>query len=71
MVPRGNKWVKVKKEPIPDCSLTINDLEEGGSYKFRISAVNLAGTGNPCEPINITAKDQFGNILQSHSYFYI
>lgn len=41
-------------------TLTVDDLEEGSKYQFRVSAENAAGVGQPCEPIDVLAKDPFG-----------
>ena len=56
----SNRWVKVNKEPISELTLSLDDLDEGNEYKFRVSAQNAAGVGEPCEPITLVAKDPFG-----------
>jgi len=58
--PYSTRWSKVNKEPTAELTLTIDDLEEGTEYKFRVSAENQAGVGEPCEPITVLAKDPFG-----------
>ena len=44
-------------------TLTVDDLEEGSEYKFRVMAENAAGVGEPCEPITVIAKDPFGEFV--------
>ena len=40
------RWTKAHKEDlITDLTVTLNDLTEGTSYMFRVSAENAAGVG--------------------------
>ena len=40
------RWTKAHKEElVTDLTLTLNDLTEGTSYMFRVSAENAAGVG--------------------------
>ena len=59
----SSRWSKVNKEPQSELTLTMNDLEEGIEYQMRVSAENKAGVGEPCEPISITAKDPYGELI--------
>ena len=56
----SSRFSKVNKKPVKDTTLTLDDLEEGTEYEFRVSAENKAGVGEPCEPITIVAKAPFG-----------
>ena len=60
MASYSSRWSKVNKKATSDLSLTLDDLEEGTEYQFRVCAENAAGVGEPCEPISITAKDPYG-----------
>lgn len=55
----SGQFVKVA-EVGPQCNGTVNKLEEGNQYKFRVRAVNKAGTSDPSEQTNWhTAKPRF------------
>ena len=42
-------------------STPVKDLEKGKKYKFRVKAVNVYGTSEPCTTDKaILAKDPFG-----------
>lgn len=57
----STRWSKVNKDDlIPDLTKAMDDLEEGIEYKMRVSAENKAGVGEPCEPIELVAKDPYG-----------
>ena len=60
MASYSSRWSKVNKEAVSELTLSLTDLEEKVEYQFRVSAQNAAGTGPPCEPIKIIAKDPFG-----------
>lgn len=48
----------------PQCQGTVNKLEEGNQYKFRVRAVNKAGPSEPSEQTNWhTAKPRFCKFL--------
>ena len=63
MASYSSRFTKVTKNAISELTLSLNDLEEGTEYKFRVMAENEAGVGEPCEPISIVAKDPFGMFL--------
>lgn len=49
-------WVKVSGHDHRWKKITVNDLIEGKSYFFRVSAVNSAGRGMPAvipDPVNV------------------
>lgn len=57
----SNRWVKASKAVSVDTSVTLIDLVEGTSYRFKVSAENEAGTGPACEPIGpIEVKEPRG-----------
>ncbi len=58
----SNRFSRVNKKPVKDCSLALDDLEEGTEYQFRVCAENAAGVGEPCEPISLVAKPPFGQL---------
>ena len=59
----STKWMKAKREPVTDTTLTIKDLIEGKEYEFRVAAVNKAGTGPFSEPSEPRiAKPPYGKI---------
>lgn len=43
----GGKWVKAADVKGKDCSGTVDGLEPGQTYEFRVKAVNAAGPGDP------------------------
>ena len=43
------RWIRACRALIGDTQFTVNDLLEGESYEFRVSAENFAGAGTPCE----------------------
>jgi len=53
------EWKKVNLDDfIKQCAYTVKGLEEGVTYKFRVSASNMIGDGEPREvPESITAQD--------------
>ena len=48
------KWF-VKNDKVKDRTFTLNDIKEGSSYEFRVSAVNKAGQG-PASAASASAK---------------
>lgn len=55
------KWERALDVPADQCKATIPDLVEGQTYKFRVSAVNAAGTGEPSDstpPIIAKARNK-------------
>ena len=42
-------WKQVAKLPSSTTRYTVNDLEEGETYDFRVSAVNKVGQGKPVQ----------------------
>ena len=55
----GSRWVKVNKKSQKDTTLTLDDLDEGTTYEYRVFAENEAGQGKPCAPVSFVAKDPF------------
>nr|XP_006823016.1 PREDICTED: titin-like [Saccoglossus kowalevskii] len=45
-----DRWSKVNKDAVKNPKLTVENLTEGTTYEFRVSAKNDAGVGNPSEP---------------------
>ena len=71
MASYSSRFSKVNKKSVKDTTLTLNDLEEGTEYKFRVCAENAAGVGEPCEPISLVAKEPFGNFKFTFSKFLL
>lgn len=68
--PSSSRWVRVNKSPIRDTVYTVNDLEEGGEYEFRVMAENPVGISKPSASTGIiTAKDPYGTCVV-HKYVY-
>ena len=55
----NGKWTKVNIKPVSECQLEMEDLKEKTKYFIRVTAVNLAGAGKPCEEISFVAKNEF------------
>ena len=56
----NSRWSKVNRNVTLDMALEMNDLEEGGQYEYRVSAVNVAGTGKPSQSTGrFTAKNPY------------
>uniref|UniRef100_A0A3Q0QVV1 Titin n=1 Tax=Amphilophus citrinellus TaxID=61819 RepID=A0A3Q0QVV1_AMPCI len=55
----AEEWKKVNVEDlIKQCAYRVKGLEEGVTYRFRVSASNMIGDGEPREiPESITAQD--------------
>ena len=45
----STRWVKSTKESFELTHLTVENLTEGREYEFRVSACNMAGTGQPSD----------------------
>ena len=45
-----HKWHKAKETKGPEPSVTVDGLEEGEQYEFRVIAVNKAGPSEPSDP---------------------
>lgn len=53
------EWHRVNTDACIKTTYTIKDLEPGEEYKFRVSALNGAGKGEPCEiPNAVRAVDR-------------
>uniref|UniRef100_A0A3B3C2I2 Immunoglobulin like and fibronectin type III domain containing 1, tandem duplicate 2 n=1 Tax=Oryzias melastigma TaxID=30732 RepID=A0A3B3C2I2_ORYME len=54
-----NYWSLVnQKGPIADTTYAVKDVFEGAAYKFRVSAINLSGAGDPSIPCDtVIARD--------------
>ena len=53
----GLHWIRLKKEAT-GTQFTVDRLQEGNKYEFRVIAINKAGQSKPSEPsLQITAKD--------------
>ncbi|XP_017264022.1 immunoglobulin-like and fibronectin type III domain-containing protein 1 [Kryptolebias marmoratus] len=54
-----NYWSLVnQKGPITDTKYAVKDVFEGAAYRFRVSAINLSGAGDPSFPCDtVTARD--------------
>ncbi|XP_023810732.1 immunoglobulin-like and fibronectin type III domain-containing protein 1 [Oryzias latipes] len=54
-----NYWSLVnQKGPITDTMYAVKDVFEGAAYKFRVSAINLSGAGDPSIPCDtVIARD--------------
>ncbi|KAG7296952.1 hypothetical protein JYU34_019859, partial [Plutella xylostella] len=56
----GKDWVKGKEVPGDCLSATQDGLKEGGTYEFRVRAINRAGPGEPSDTTKpIVAKCRF------------
>lgn len=57
----GKDWVKGVEVPGDALSATQDGLKEGGTYEFRVRAINKAGPGEPSDATKpIIAKCRFG-----------
>ena len=45
----STRWIRASRSLVGDTQFTVNELLEGESYEFRVSAENFAGPGKPCE----------------------
>lgn len=43
----STRWIKAGEQRTPDCKGTVENLDEGVTYEFRVRAVNAAGPGEP------------------------
>ncbi|XP_076016919.1 myomesin-3 [Genypterus blacodes] len=58
---QSDNWTALNDEPILDTLYKVSGLQAGGTYRFRVSAVNEAGVGCPSLPSEpITAQTQPG-----------
>ncbi|KAG1672466.1 Twitchin [Nymphon striatum] len=56
----AHKWLKAKEVPADKPEGTVDNLEEGCEYEFRVKAINKAGEGKPSDPSrSIVAKPRF------------
>ncbi|XP_018789320.1 PREDICTED: twitchin isoform X17 [Bactrocera latifrons] len=56
----SGEFIKAAEVDGPICKATVKKLEEGQQYKFRVRAINKAGTSEPSEQTNWhTAKPRF------------
>ena len=61
---KNNEWVRVTKEPVPDCTLPVKELLVGTTYQYHVIAVNDAGPSKPSKPSeSFVAKDPWGKFL--------
>uniref|UniRef100_A0A3Q1CXR4 Immunoglobulin like and fibronectin type III domain containing 1, tandem duplicate 2 n=1 Tax=Amphiprion ocellaris TaxID=80972 RepID=A0A3Q1CXR4_AMPOC len=54
-----NYWSLINQNgPITDTKYAVKDVFEGAAYEFRVSAINLSGTGDPSIPCDtVIARD--------------
>lgn len=68
----SERWIRLTRNPIPDLSLSVDNLMEGTVYQFKISAVNKKGESVPSEPCEpFTAKNPYGNQFVFYILRYI
>ena len=59
----STRWTKATHEPIEHTTLTVGSLTTGREYEFRVSAVNMAGTGQPSDVSKtFNAKPSYGKL---------
>ena len=69
--PLVNRWQECGKTGPDDTSLTVEGLQKGHEYKFRVRAVNAEGASDPLEATDkIIAKEAYdvpGKVLKQLS----
>lgn len=61
-------WVKASLQEIRSTEFSVDNLKEGGNYRFRVTAINAAGPGQPGEvPGIINIKDKIGLLHLGYS----
>lgn len=65
------QWKQVKTVPSSEApQASVDGLQEGEEYEFRIIAKNKAGKGQPSDPSDtVIAKDRNGNIINIFKNF--
>ncbi|XP_037641548.1 myomesin-3 [Sebastes umbrosus] len=59
---QSDNWTALNEEPISDTHYKVSGLEEGQTYRLRVSAVNEAGAGCPSLPTEpVTAQTRPGS----------
>ncbi len=48
--PKGARWVKLMKRPVPETQFRDDTVKEGKSYEYRVLAFNKAGLSDPSKP---------------------
>ena len=65
----STRWTKATREPIEHTTLTVESLTTGREYEFRVSAVNMAGTGQPSDTSKtFKAKPAYGKFCLCSLY---
>ncbi|KAM8846165.1 myomesin-3 isoform 1-T1 [Synchiropus picturatus] len=58
----SNHWAALNESPVTETHFKVSGLQEGQTYRFRVSAVNEAGVGSPSLPSeSVTAGTQPGS----------
>ena len=64
-----DNWTKVTSAA-PISGYTVQDLNEGHNYCFRVSAVNQYGVSEPLEGKQVTVKLPFGKYISKKILYY-
>lgn len=46
----GMHWIRVNRDPVPECTTVVTKLRKGCEYDFRVYAENAAGLSPPSDP---------------------